>query len=454
MESPDYQDFAAPEVVCVRELFEYNNLIIPSYQRPYSWKPKNAIELLDDIRVALDSGQREYPLGAVVLYQAKDIFQHEVVDGQQRLITLEIIRDLLSTQQNISFSSASEDIEQLPPIVKVHQALRKEIKKISPESREAILHQLNEKCVFVVVLTHDRDEAFRFFDSQNYRGKPLQVHDLLKSYHLREMTNVSDSSKIALIEAWESAQSDDLEKLFAVYLFRIHQWIRGNDALRFTVEEIDTFKGISVSQANTPASIYHVAAHQFLPALAPWLAHQNSGSLTNNSQNSQHTVFQLDQPLIAGEYFFKLVEFFLVEVTRLKKNFDEISWIEKSERERYSKEARYQKLKDLYLTVSLYYINRFGEHRDFEEAEKFLFAWAFLPRLYYQNMGIESINNYAKEGGTQGREISPFALFHLIREEQNPNNILRLYLDLPEEPRSEKDNALRSLLFKLLGKGK
>ena len=36
-------------------------------------------------------------------------------------------------------------------------------------------------------MTDDVDEAFRVFDSQNYRGKALAPHDLLKAHHLREM---------------------------------------------------------------------------------------------------------------------------------------------------------------------------------------------------------------------------------------------------------------------------
>ncbi|VTM47205.1 Uncharacterised protein [Klebsiella pneumoniae] len=42
---------------------------------------------------------------------------------------------------------------------------------------------------------------FRVFDSQNYRGKPLAPHDLLKAHHLREMHDESAAMKVAVVEA-------------------------------------------------------------------------------------------------------------------------------------------------------------------------------------------------------------------------------------------------------------
>jgi uncharacterized protein with ParB-like and HNH nuclease domain len=73
--------------VHVGELLE-QNLQIPHYQRPYSWEPATALQLLDDIRDALHSPERSevsYVLGAVILHN--DGGRLDVVDGQQRLLT-------------------------------------------------------------------------------------------------------------------------------------------------------------------------------------------------------------------------------------------------------------------------------------------------------------------------------------------------------------------------------
>jgi hypothetical protein len=55
-------------------------------------------------------------------------------------------------------------------------------------------------CSFVRIVTYIEQEAFQFFDSQNTRGKSLEPHDLLKSYHLREMTDLSAEMEVRDLE--------------------------------------------------------------------------------------------------------------------------------------------------------------------------------------------------------------------------------------------------------------
>lgn len=68
------------------------------------------------------------------------------------------------------------------------------------------------------IVTDDIDEAFRVFDSQNYRGKPLAPHDLLKAHHLREMHDESAAMKVAVVEAWEAVNDEDLDRLFLLFI--------------------------------------------------------------------------------------------------------------------------------------------------------------------------------------------------------------------------------------------
>ena len=68
-------------------------VVIPLLQRNYKWDVSegtvNAKKLLDDIIVAKRNQENEYTIGMITLYQNKNIVQ--VVDGQQRLITLSLI---------------------------------------------------------------------------------------------------------------------------------------------------------------------------------------------------------------------------------------------------------------------------------------------------------------------------------------------------------------------------
>lgn len=101
---------------------------IPSFQRPYSWTTKEAGQLLDDLTLALEeqaedraSGDGEYFLGAMLLNIAgpsvasgtPPALIHDVVDGQQRLVTLTI---LLSVLRDLLAHTESE----LPPGLREH----------------------------------------------------------------------------------------------------------------------------------------------------------------------------------------------------------------------------------------------------------------------------------------------------------------------------------------------
>ena len=65
--------------------------IIPRYQRAYSWEPEYVEHLLTDIKDAMPRG-KPYFVGAVLCIARgeDDDSHHEIVDGQQRLITLSL----------------------------------------------------------------------------------------------------------------------------------------------------------------------------------------------------------------------------------------------------------------------------------------------------------------------------------------------------------------------------
>ena len=62
--------------------------IIPSYQRHYSWTMEECKQLYDDVLEAFESNTDSYFLGNIVLAEGEKDDRPEVVDGQQRLITL------------------------------------------------------------------------------------------------------------------------------------------------------------------------------------------------------------------------------------------------------------------------------------------------------------------------------------------------------------------------------
>ena len=79
------------------QLFDKTNTyVIPSYQRPYSWGEKECSELWEDLKFRFDDeSSDEYFLGNIVLAKSNQNDVIEVIDGQQRLITLTIFLKVL-----------------------------------------------------------------------------------------------------------------------------------------------------------------------------------------------------------------------------------------------------------------------------------------------------------------------------------------------------------------------
>jgi Protein of unknown function DUF262/Protein of unknown function (DUF1524) len=66
------------------------NMVVPAYQRPYSWTDEQILDLLRDLSDAIRDKDSEYFLGTIVLTK-NNKGTHFVIDGQQRLATVSII---------------------------------------------------------------------------------------------------------------------------------------------------------------------------------------------------------------------------------------------------------------------------------------------------------------------------------------------------------------------------
>ena len=77
-------------------------IIIPRYQRPYSWEKKNVETLMNDVK-------ENYYIGNIIEYYIND--DKEIVDGQQRLITIFLI--LIAIYHSIQDESIKNEIKEL-----------------------------------------------------------------------------------------------------------------------------------------------------------------------------------------------------------------------------------------------------------------------------------------------------------------------------------------------------
>ena len=225
-------------------------LRIPDYQRPYKWSPKNAMQLFDDIAEAKSENKEVYRVGTLILHReiknGKALYN--IVDGQQRTITFALLLTALG-EDKIDFMD-----QELPGNVHTIRNIPNNLmafnRRVGQPSNDYEKDRENkelkafilDRCEMIVVITDDISEAFQFFDSQNARGKTLYPHDLLKAYHLREMSDIDEVRTEKIVKEWEENKQEQLASLFGDYLYRIKEWIAGNRARKLDESNINIFK--------------------------------------------------------------------------------------------------------------------------------------------------------------------------------------------------------------------
>ncbi|GAT63649.1 DUF262 domain-containing protein [Paludibacter jiangxiensis] len=430
----------APRIVDIREFLKTPNLKIPDYQRPYKWTDKNVNQLIDDIQCHTDKSA--YRLGTVVIHQetVDNLTALNIVDGQQRTITLllivmalirnqklEKIKGLADYQTNLSALEFSNDIT----IANIQNNYRVIERRINEFDEATILFFFN-KCQLVQVTLNEISEAFQFFDSQNARGKDLEPHDLLKAYHLREMNSSStEAERKQVVEKWEEMDTENLSKLFAQYLFRIRNWSKGASARYFSKNDVDVFKGVSpeVTEDYPFTKMYRIA-HYY--------TEEYNQSMHRNIQQKNFTFpFQLDQTIINGKRFFEMIGYYDGLIKHIKeKQLSSTILTMKNSQGYYRTGDKY--VRNLFYCGLIYYIDKFGE-KELDKAIDKIFIWAFTLRLKLYSVGIDSVDNYALN-----RAHSRVQLFKCIREAIRPNEILNIKLEVLTEKKSTKTDTIEA----------
>ena len=87
----------------LRSLFiNDDRYIVPSFQRPYRWTKKETKQLFDDITQAFNSNE-DYFVGNIVIARGNDDkARPQIIDGQQRILTLWMYLKVLAILTNVS----------------------------------------------------------------------------------------------------------------------------------------------------------------------------------------------------------------------------------------------------------------------------------------------------------------------------------------------------------------
>lgn len=411
------------ELMSIDDLLKIN-LDIPNYQRPYKWQNKSTIDLLNDIAVAIDEYEKysdfKYRVGTIILHKNEESEnKFDIIDGQQRLITLVLIKCYLDSSFDCSLlhHNFNSKIAQTN-IHNNYECIRNWFSLRSNELKENFKKILSNG-IEVVVLTVDKlTSAFQLFDSQNTRGKELDPHDLLKAYHLREMQN-EPYEMFHAVSKWESFNPNSICNLFDVYLFSILNWAKREKTKTFTANEIDNYKGISESSSYT----YAKRAKKADP------------------------YFQITEPFISGNDFFEMVAHYLILLNDINRELESNTKFENIKKIIDSdKSVGFKYAVDLFECAVLCYYDKF--HNFDEQAIKKLFIWAFMLRIDMQNLGFDSINKYAS-GEWNDRYTNNIPMFSKIVYARYHNDIANLMIRVDSDNNEPADKKWSKLYKEL-----
>lgn len=430
-------------------------LCIPNYQRPYKWTVRNAIQLLDDIIDAKNVNKEIYRTGTLILH--KDIRddgkeQYNIVDGQQRIITFSLLLYALYENESESDKKTIDFLSQPVFDNKYSKfnipnnlnAFRRRVGTRNEQDDSNIdfnrgMKQLRkyieEQCELIVVITENMSEAFQCFDSQNARGKSLYPHDLLKAYHLREMSGIDEATTEKTVKEWESVSQKDLATFFGNYIYRLKEWINGNWAGILNEHNIYKFKGINKA-ARSPYAQFYKSAFSYAEMI-------NNSAMPFVSGSREVNAFQLNTPIIAGKPFFDFTKHYYSILEDIQNNSKYEGFYIKGNQivktlDRYYKNGTGNKIaRLLFDTAVLLYVDRFcpaiypdkADLELFEQFVVFAFIWAYSLRLQYEKLGWHSAQNYILGTGNGNKKTNSLNIYKQIVESDTPSALLSVLAD-------------------------
>jgi hypothetical protein len=223
---------------------------IPPYQRPYSWEKGNVEQLLEDVWEAYEAKDEEYFIGSLITIEREKGRRYDVVDGQQRLTTLNLVfaklrdavdeparselgrrvlprnaltgeeesprltlrqrdqnffrRHVLSSKEILPAIRAEIVKEQDAPkqrIVENLDAIDEFISRYDQKTLKLFANYLLTKVYVVFVTTSSWQSAYRLFNVLNARGMALSNADLIKNMLFARLGGDAKRSE-ELEEAW------------------------------------------------------------------------------------------------------------------------------------------------------------------------------------------------------------------------------------------------------------
>ncbi|WP_308690991.1 DUF262 domain-containing protein [uncultured Sutterella sp.] len=200
------------------------SLVIPAFQRGYSWREEQVAQLMEDLIDAWRSSHSEpYSLGTIVCTRStgKNSNELQVLDGQQRLTTIDILLNELSPKEKKDKNRCGEliaayryltakenaDKTRLPRHDLQMKAIRDRLEDVD---RARFLEWLKENILVMLVVlplkAGAQNEASKMFEIINVRGQQLSLLDQLKSRFLQIFGDAHPLDRSFFNQIWNDCE--------------------------------------------------------------------------------------------------------------------------------------------------------------------------------------------------------------------------------------------------------
>ena len=273
---------------------------VPPYQRPYLWETEHAGALLDDVLDFMGNSSDPvgnldpYFLGSIVLIKS-NLPDAQIVDGQQRLITLTILlsalRSLVPTEYRLGITRRIHELEDKAAGLPARFRLRPKpqdaaffeeyvqregrierlrtlnladladskrhmaenaayfldrLDEIAQDHRIRLVQFIVQRCLLVIVSTPDLNSAYRIFSVLNDRGLDLSYADILKA---EVIGKVPQQAQQTYTEKWEETEEDLGRDDFEAFLRHVLMLYRKQKLQESILQE---FREHVIARVNDP----------------------------------------------------------------------------------------------------------------------------------------------------------------------------------------------------------
>lgn len=349
----------------------YNkNIKIPFYQRPYKWKLENVRYLCEDIKDGFLKNNK-YLLGNIILHEEND--ELNIVDGQQRLTTIALILKSLKKKINLL-----ENIN-----INSNEALKRNYSFIESyfsnfERKGDLIEFILNNLVVTYIKTKDLDEAFKFFDTQNSRGKKLDDVDLLKNHYFMHLGDMDISIQKQIAKEWKKYENMRVDS---------YHWSM-RELLKCVINDLFILRLMFDDRNFT---------------FGTWINRQNfvldefKTQIKGKNLNLQD--FKFSSNIVGGmmffDYTFKYARIY--EILKQKADFS-TKWL----------------LNQAMMMLLLVYVDKFGFDENFEKFYENVFVRLFVVLARYGRIDVNSIELVYITKGVFNKILSSDYSFYLI----------------------------------------